>query len=510
MNASIASGAAADLGTTTATGAPPPARRLRTGTMASYGFGAAAYGVKDSGFGTFLLLFYNQVIGVPAATVGFVIMLALVIDAFVDPTVGFLSDRTRTRWGRRHPWLYGAALPIMLGWVLLWNPPQSSQTAILGWLFVAAVLVRSAVSAYEVPSQAMAAELSTDYDERTRIMAYRYLFGWAGGLIMLIGAYWIFLSPTPEFPNGLLNREGYKGFAIAGALFMGFAILTSAMGTHREIPNLPNPAIEKQSLAKNFKELVETLKNRAFVILMVAGLFVYTNQGITYAISNYLYTYVWRFTTVTILGLTLPTFVPLSFVLFGGVLVAFVLAPKLGQVTSKPKAASTAAIIAIVIGTAPYWLRLAGLFPKVGDAAMLPLLFGFLAAGTAAGVTAHILGASMMADVVEDSEQRTGRRSEGVFFAGGFFIQKCTSGVGIFVTGLILAIAGFPEKAVPGQVPVEVVDRLTIIYIITATSLALIAALTYRAFPFGRAEHSARLEALRMQALDSERIDPVP
>jgi GPH family glycoside/pentoside/hexuronide:cation symporter len=503
MSATIAS--TASMGT-----AAPAGRRLRSGTMASYGFGAAAYGVKDSGFGTFLLLFYNQVIGVPAATVGFVIMCALIIDAFIDPTIGVLSDRTRTSWGRRHPWLYGSALPIMLGWVLLWNPPQSSQTATLAWLFVVAVLVRSAVSAYEVPSQAMAAELSSDYDERTRIMAYRYLFGWAGGLVMLIAAYWVFLSPTPEYPNGLLNPNGYKGFAIAGALFMGIAILTSALGTHREIPNLPAPVIEKRTIGQNFAELGQTLRNKAFLILMGAGLFVYTNQGITYAISNYLYTYVWRFTTVTIAGLTVPTFVPLSMVLFCGVLVAFVLAPRIGQVTSKPKAASVAAVLAIIIGTSPYWLRLAGIFPDVGSPAMLPLLFTMLATGTAASVTAHILGASMMADVVEDSEQRTGRRSEGVFFAGGFFIQKCTSGVGIFVTGLILAAANFPAKAVPGQVPADVLDRLTIIYIVAATALALVAAALYRAFPFGRAEHTARLEALRMQALDSERIDPVP
>ncbi|SEJ13439.1 glycoside/pentoside/hexuronide:cation symporter, GPH family [Sphingomonas sp. OV641] len=500
----------ATLASTASVRSAPAGRRLRGSTMASYGFGAAAYGVKDSGFGTFLLLFYNQVIGVPAATVGFVIMCALIIDAFVDPTIGFLSDRTRTSWGRRHPWLYGSALPIMLGWVLLWNPPQSSQAATLGWLFVIAVMVRSAVSAYEVPSQAMAAELSSDYDERTRIMAYRYLFGWAGGLVMLIAAYWIFLAPTPEYPNGLLNPNGYKGFAIAGALFMGVAILTSAMGTHREIPNLPSPVIEKQTIGQNFAELGQTLRNKAFLILMAAGLFVYTNQGITYAISNYLYTYVWRFTTVTIAGLTVPTFVPLSMVLFGGVLVAFVLAPRIGQVTSKPKAASTAAVLAIIIGTSPYWARLAGVFPEVGSPAMLPLLFTMLALGTAASVTAHILGASMMADVVEDSEQRTGRRSEGVFFAGGFFIQKCTSGVGIFVTGLILAAANFPAKAVPGQVPVEVLDRLTVIYIVAATGLALVAAALYRAFPFGRAEHTARLEALRMQALDSERVDPVP
>ncbi len=489
--------------------ATPSQRRLSPGTMASYGFGAAAYGVKDSGFGTFLLLFYNQVIGVPAATVGFVIMCALIIDAFVDPTIGVLSDRTRSRWGRRHPWLYGATLPIMLGWVLLWNPPVSSEAATLGWLFVIAVLVRTAVSAYEVPSQAMAAELTADYDERTRIMAYRFLFGWVGGLVMLIAAYWIFLRPTAAYPNGLLNPAGYKSFAIAGALFMGVAILTSALGTHREIPNLPAPQIARQSVRQNLAELRQTLSNRAFAILMLAGLFVYTNQGITFAISNYLYSYVWRFTTVTIAGLTLPTFVPLSITLFGGVLVAFVVAPRLGRVTTKPRAASVAALLAVTIGTAPYWLRLAGIFPAVGAPAMLPLLFAFLATATAASVTAHILGASMMADVVEDSEQRTGRRSEGVFFAGGFFIQKCTSGIGIFATGLILAAAGFPAKAVPGQVPGGTIDRLTIIYICCATALALAAAFTYRTFPFGRAEHAARLEALRtLRILESEPKEP--
>ena len=132
---------------TAGTAAVPAARRIGTGAMGSYAFGAVAYGVKDAGFGTFLLLFYNQVVGLPSATVGLVVMVALLIDAFVDPAVGFLSDRTRTRWGRRHPWMYGSALPIMVGWVLLWNPPSGwGQGATLGWLFACAVLVRTAVS----------------------------------------------------------------------------------------------------------------------------------------------------------------------------------------------------------------------------------------------------------------------------------------------------------------------------------------------------------------------------
>lgn len=471
-----------------AAGLAPPARRLSAGSTASYGFGAAAYGVKDSGFGTFLLLFYNQVIGLPPGQVGLVIMIALLIDATIDPAVGFFSDRTRTRWGRRHPWMYVSALPIAIGWLLLWNPPALSQPMTLLWLFAAAVVVRSAVSCYEVPAAALIAELSSDYDERTRITAYRYLFGWAGGLLMLVGAYAWFLKPTAEYANGLLNPDGYSQFALAGAIFMVVAILVSALGTHREIPHLPKPPIERGTLRDSFRALGRTLNNRAFVILMLAGVCAYANQGINYALSNYLYSYVW--------GITGDTFVLITLALFAGVLIAFFAAPRLGRRGSKPGIATVAVVLAVAIVTAPYWLRLAGLFPEPGSPALLPMLLLFFAGGTALNVTAFILGASMMADVVEDSEARTGRRSEGVFFAGSFFVQKCTSGIGIFAAGAILAVAGFPDKATPGQVPAATIDRLTLIYVAIYVVLGLLAALCFTRFPFGRAEHEARIARL--------------
>jgi GPH family glycoside/pentoside/hexuronide:cation symporter len=480
----------------------PPARRLSPRTMATYGFGSVAYGVKDAGFGTFLLLFYNQVVGLPSATVGLVIMAALLIDAVIDPAVGFFSDRTRSSWGRRHPWMYASALPIMIGWILLWNPPAgASQTMVLVWLFVVAVLVRSAVSAYEVPSVALTPELTSDYDERTRIMAYRYLFGWAGGLTMLVSAYTVFLAPTAAFPNGLLNRAGYGSFALAGALLMGLAILVSAGGTHREIRNLPRPPIVRQTLRENFRELGQTVRNRAFAVLMLASLCAYTNQGIGYALSNYLYSYVWGFKGAVFAYLTVS--------LFAGVVVAFVVAPRLGKRGGKPRVAMAAVLLGGTIQTLPYWLRLAGVFPAVGSRELLPVLFGCFILSTACNVSAFILGASMMADVVEDSEIRTGRRSEGVFFAGSFFVQKCTSGIGIFAAGSILAIAGFPDKATPGQVPVATIDRLTLIYTVIYVAVACLSAFCFTRFPFGRAEHDARLSRLaQLDDVESPVIRP--
>ncbi len=469
---------------------PPEARVSRRTTMA-YGFGAAAYGVKDSGFGTFLLLYYNQVVGIPASTVGLVIMCALVLDAFFDLGIGVASDRTRSRWGRRHPWMYAAALPIALGWIALWNPPEWSQTWQLVWLFLSAVLVRTAVSAYEVPSQALTPELTADYDERTRITAYRYLFGWAGGLLMLGAAYTIFLTPTPEQPNGLLNADGYIWFGIAGAVLMFVAILVSAVGTHHEIERLPKVPLEKSTLHQALRELIESVNNRAFAILMLAGLCAYTCQGISYALSNYLYSYVWRFEGATF------AILPIS--LFLGVIISFLIAPRVAKRIGKPLTARLFIVIGALLMCSPYALRLLGVFPAFDDPIILYVLFAIFTLQTGFLVSTFMLSASMMADVVEHSEEQTGRRSEGVFYSGAFFVQKCTSGVGIFIAGSILAFAAFPTGASPAEVPVEVIDRLTMIYIGIYLTVASISAWLFGRFPFGKDEHHARVQAMAAQ-----------
>lgn len=466
----------------------PPVRRLPQPIMLAYGSGAIAYGVKDLSFSTFLLLFYNQVIGLPAAEVGFAIMCALLLDAFIDPAIGFLSDRTRGRWGRRHPWMYASALPIAAGWLLLWNPPALSHDAMLIWVFATAVVVRTAVSAYEVPSQALSAELSADYDERTRIMAYRYLFGWGGGMGMMILAYSWFLAAGPGQSHGQLDRAGYPGFALGGAVLMFGAILFSALGTHRQISKLPHVEIARQSIGDNFRELIETVRNRAFATLMAAGLCYYAAQGISFALSNYLYAHVWLFPT--------GAYQLLALVLFSGVVLAFFLGPAVARRTGKPIAAMGFMLGAGLLQTSPYWLRLARLFPEPDDPVMLPILFSIFLFSVICSVSSTILGASMMADVVEDSEMQTGRRSEGVFFAGAFFIQKCTSGLGIFAAGSILAVAGFPAAATPGQVPVETIDRLILLFVLSYLTLCAAAAFFYRRFPFGKAEHFARVEEL--------------
>jgi glycoside/pentoside/hexuronide:cation symporter, GPH family len=149
----------------------PAVRGLSTKLF--YGVGSIAFGVKDQGFGTLLLFFYNQVVGLSSATVGLAIAAALVFDAFADPIVGQISDNLRTPWGRRHPFMYAAAIPVAVGYWFLWNPPHLSTRGLLFYLIAVAIVVRTFITMYEIPSSALAPELTTDYDQRTSFLSFR-------------------------------------------------------------------------------------------------------------------------------------------------------------------------------------------------------------------------------------------------------------------------------------------------------------------------------------------------
>src|ERR1700679_753977 len=129
-------------------------------TKVFYGLGSVAFGVKDNGFQTILLLFYNQVMHVPAALASGAVFIALIFDAFADPLVGQFSDNLRTRWGRRHPLMYASALPVAISYLLLWNPPHWSPINLFFYLLVTAIVVRTFITFFEIPNAALAPEFS--------------------------------------------------------------------------------------------------------------------------------------------------------------------------------------------------------------------------------------------------------------------------------------------------------------------------------------------------------------
>ena len=463
-------------------------RQIPLGTKLAYGVGAIAYGIKDNGFSTFLLLFYNQVVGLPAGSVGAIIALALVFDAFIDPLIGVLTDRTHTRWGRRHPWLYASALPIGLSWLLVWYPPQGNMAATLGWLLVTAIFARAALATNEVPSLAMAPEMTADYHERTSVLRYRYLFGWIGGLAMLGLAYGVFLTRM----SGPDAAAGFHAYGWFGAAVMVVTVLGSALGTHARMAHPPAHRIAAQSIREIAAQVGQALSNRAFIVLMVAGMFGYINQGVGFAISQYNLNFVWRFSQGELLIYALA--------LFGGMIAIFLIVMPVARTMGKVRASAMFTVLSALFVCSTYALRLVGAFPEPGSPWLLPLFLILNTIGTAAGIGSLMIGASMMSDVVEASEERTGRREEGLFFAGALFMQKTASGIGIFVTGQLLALANFPEKANVGHVSSAILDRYTLYFVVATLVLSAISAWATLRFPFGEAEHEARLAKLAVAA----------
>lgn len=242
-------------------------------TKLLYGFGTVAYGIKDNGFNLLLLIFYNQVLGLPAQLVGLAIMIALVVDGFVDPIIGHVSDRFHSRLGRRHLFMYASALPCAIFYYLLWNPPANLSTAALFvYLLATAIIVRMLIALYEVPSAALLAELSEDYDQRTSLVVYRFFFGYVGAVMMGVIAFSIYLRPTAEQPVGMLNRAGYHGYSIAAAALIFLAIIVSTAGTHGYIPYLRAPPPKRRfNLAEHFREIRAALANRPFLAILACG-----------------------------------------------------------------------------------------------------------------------------------------------------------------------------------------------------------------------------------------------
>ena len=439
----------------TAGGAPGP--RIETTkpslwTKVSYGFGAVAFGVKDNGFSYFLLIFYSQVIGLDARLVGLALTISLLVDAIFDPILGYWSDNLRSKWGRRHPFMYAAAVPIAATYFLLWSPPQGWEDFHLFlYLLGLSIVVRMLISVYEIPSTALAPELTDDYDERSSLQAYRSYFGWTGGNAMSVFNFIVLfpLFATAAIPNGQFNPEAYRTYGMIASGLLLFSVLASSIGTHSRIMHLkPAPPKRRLSPLIVFKEIFETLSNRSFLALFVSA----------------------------ILGA--------------------VLAPIVSRTIGKKKGAIIIGLIAFLGSPMPIVLRLMGVLPDNSS----PLVFWFVFFTTMIDVGLiicfQILAASMMADLVEQAEIKTGRRSEGIFFAASAFIRKVVGGLGLTAATFVLTVAGLQAGADPSQVSDETLFRLGLFYVPVILALWMTMLAVMMTYTITRDGHEANLRTL--------------
>ena len=173
---------------------PPP---LRAGDRLLYGVGQIAEGVKNESLSLFLLFYYREVLGLSGTLTGLALLISLLSDAITDPLVGAISDRTRSRWGRRHPYLYASGVPVAAFYYAVFVPPSGmSDGALFTWLVTMLVMTRFAMTLFHVPHMALGAELSPDYRERTVTVTTRMVFSRVGAGIAPTLGLLVFMAPT--------------------------------------------------------------------------------------------------------------------------------------------------------------------------------------------------------------------------------------------------------------------------------------------------------------------------
>jgi Na+/melibiose symporter-like transporter len=266
------------------------------------------------------------------------------------------------------------------------------------------------------------------------------------------------------------------------------AIVVSAVGTHRQIAKLQQPPPRALTLGKVLKEIFDTLASRSLLSILLTSILAFAAAGLVSALSVYFSTYFWGFTPQQIGLITL--------VIFVSALIGASLAPVVTRRLGKKRGAIAVGVVSMLISPIAILLRLFGVLSNGADPLTFWVVLILGQIDVALVVCMQALMASMISDLVEQSELKTGRRSEGVFFAANTFIQKMTTGVGLMVATLVLALAQFPAGADPSQVSEETLMRLGWYYLPILLLLRLAVTGAMMLYSIDRKSHEANLRKL--------------
>jgi Na+/melibiose symporter-like transporter len=472
--------------------APPAgvqAPRLPTRTKTLFGIGAMADGAQIQIIGGLLLLYYSQILHMPTASVSLAIGMSLFIDAFWDLVIAQFSDNLRTPLGRRHLLMYASALPAGLSFMCLWMPPAHMAAGqLFVWLFSCIVIFRFSHSLYMVPSGALLPELAPDYHDRTVLYSYRYMLGTIGGAIAAAIAYGVFLRKAPGYPLGQLNPAGYPAMGVAVGVLIIVSSLISSIGTHSRIGGLYRPPKARFDIRRTLGEIGGVLNNHNFIVAVIAGMFAATAAALTQGLAIYFNTYLFHLPASNILLLVGTQLVSAP--------IAFMLAPAMGRRWGKRRAFMGLYLSALVFTHGPIALRLLGLLPPNGSPMLLPTLLVCITIGGLLATSGAILNTSMIADIVEENQAKTGRRSEGVVLFCDRLLLKVASSLAAILPGILLAVVHFPETAHPNKIAPAVVRNLALLYLPLTVCMAILAMLTLLFFRIDRDAHARNLAAI--------------
>ena len=463
--------------------------RVSVGIKVFYAVGASGEAIKNAAF-AFLLIFYNQVLGLSGTATGAALTIALVADAIIDPAIGSWSDGMQTRFGRRHTLMGFAIIPLcLLVFGLFWPPAGLSDTALFVWLTAFTVGTRAALAVFHVPYLSLGAELTQDYRERTQIAAARTGVGiLAAGVITQVIWLVIFAGKPGATGNGQLLRDNYFTIALMAALSIGVLTTLCTFGTAPHIPKLAGSqqAPRPFSLLGMYRDIFEALGNQSFRALFVGTVIFFVYSGFQTAMNTHLMTFFWKLSPGAIghIGLAGLT----------GAIIGLFLVPWFNGRFDKKWTVIIGVVASGALSTVPVVLNLFGLMPS--DLHMLEIVLGVLGLFAALiGVQASVTVASMMGDIADEHELKHGRRQEGIYFGSYAFSQKCTTGLSTLVAGMAIDLIGLQPHADPHGVAPQIITNFGWAYALVAL-LLVFSVWVFLPYALNKQRHDEVLRAL--------------
>ena len=453
--------------------------------------GVPTVGIISNGVDYFLFFFYSQLLGLSASLTGLALAIALACDALADPVIGYLSDNWESRWGRRHPFMYAAIVPVTALYVLIWFPPAgaSSQWALFGYLLTVAVLLRLSMTMFDMPVQTLVAELTSDYDERTDLASLPTTVSWVTSSVMTIAMYAYWLRNTADHINGQLNTAGYQQAALVSGVVVLASLILSSVGLHPEIPRLPGRTAEQAAGLKDmFRSFVQLLRNRSMRALLAASLFLAAGLGVDATLWLYQYSAFYGMSSNQMLALTVVQLIA-----------TFAVVPVVRNYVMKGDKKVMAirflvASVAISIILPP--LHVLKLLPGSGSNGLMCLLLVYDFLSQLIWIVATAIIYSMYADVTDELLLAVGKRMEGALFACQTFISKGAAALGALLAGALLTVIQYPVASDTAGVSDKILARLGISYTVSWLVLASIGIWLISQYQITRASHAAEVRTL--------------
>ncbi len=400
-------------------------QKLKLSTKLGFGVGDIYGGGAMLIIGIYYLHFLTDVLGLPMALAGIVFLVSKIWDAVTDPMMGYISDRTRTRFGRRRPYFLAGIVLIFISFFLMWYPIDlENNLHLFFYVLIAYIFFSTVITMVMIPYNALASELTLDYNERTSLTTYRIVFSGLSSLLCAV----LPLEIVKLFPND--ERSAYIIIAVAFGLFFAIPFVATFLTTteREEFQKQPEPFSFRRSY-------IEPFKTPTFLNVLLMYLFAFVAIDAVMSIVIYFMKYYLHRLNET--DYVLGTLLVLQ------ILVIPIYA-KVSKITSKKTSFMIAALFWMAVMVSSLLIK-----PEMSKAVIY--IFGGLVGVGTGGIVIMIY--SIFADVPDIDELYTGERREGIYSGLFMFARKLSSAIGIFLIAQIISLAGYVppiEKEING------------------------------------------------------------